>query len=106
MIVPEESPGELARVLSRPKFRRHTAPKEAAGYVALLRHMATLKPEPAEYLSRPLTPGPKAGYPAALARASRADFLADGGIHLIGLPDPQPPVLTPRNFPDVLKKQD
>lgn len=104
MIVSEELLSELARVLLRPKFRRYTTPEEVGEYVRLLRRMATLEPEPVAP-PQALTPDPKDDYLVALARSSEAHFLVAGDPHLTRLSNPQPPVLTPRAFLDILKEQ-
>jgi predicted nucleic acid-binding protein len=50
-----------------------------------------------------VTPDRGHDYLVALARAARADVLVSGDAHLTGLPDPDPPVLTPRGFLDRLQ---
>jgi len=42
-------------------------------------------------------------YLIALARAAHADYLVCGDRHLLGLADPVPAVLTPREFLDLLE---
>jgi len=37
-----------------------------------------------------------------LARAAQADYLISGDRHLLDLTDPNPPVLRPRQFVDLL----
>lgn len=93
--------GELERVLRRPRFRRYVTEAEVAGYVGLLAERAVVvqdSPAPP-----PVTPDPGDDYLVALARAARADVLVSGDAHLTGLPDPDPPVLTPRGFLDRLQ---
>ncbi len=45
-----------------------------------------------------LTADPDDDYLVALARAAGADYLVSGDRHLLELTDPEPPVLTPREF--------
>lgn len=104
MIVSEELLGELERVLLRPKFRRYTTPEEVAEYVELFRRAAILKSGPA--VSRSFTPDPKDDYLVALSRSSGAHFLVAGDPHLTGLSNPEPPVLTPRMFLEILDTKD
>ncbi len=44
------------------------------------------------------TADPDDDYLIALARAGGADYPVSGDRHLTELPDPDPPVLTPRQF--------
>lgn len=104
MIVSEELLGELERVLLRPKFRRYTTPEEVAEYIELLRRAAVLKSGPA--VSRSFTSDLKDDYLVALARSSGARFLVAGDPHLTQLSDPEPPVLTPRMFLEMLDATD
>lgn len=96
LVVSEQLLEELARVLARPKFRRYLPIEEAAEYVRLLRHTATLLNAPPAQAG--LTPDPGDDYLVALARAADARFLISGDTHLTGMADPDPPVLTPRQF--------
>lgn len=104
MIVSEELLGELEQVMLRPKFHRYTTPEEVTEYVELLRRTAILKSGPA--VSRSLTPDPKDDYLVALSRSSGAHFLVAGDPHLTQLSNPEPPVLTPRTFLEVLEAAD
>lgn len=45
-----------------------------------------------------LSPDPDDDYLIALARVAGADYLVSGDRHLLDLADPDPPVLTPRQF--------
>ncbi len=49
-----------------------------------------------------ITPDPDDDYLIALARATHADYLISGDRHLLGLTDPEPPVLAPRQFRELL----
>jgi predicted nucleic acid-binding protein len=55
-------------------------------------------PEPPE-----VSPDPDDDYLIALARVAGADYLISGDRHLLDLTDPDPPVLTPRQFLDLLE---
>ncbi len=100
MIVSEELLGELERVLLRPKFRRYTTSEEVAAYVSLIRRRAILASDPS--VSKSLTPDPKDGYLVALSRSSGAHFLVADDPHLTRLSNPEPPILTPRAFLEML----
>lgn len=102
LIVSETLLGELEEVLLRTKFRRYTTPEEVAEFLDLLGRMAVGAPEPPVPLET-FTPDPKDDYLVALARASGADFLVSGDPHLTGLEDPQPPILSPRAFLELLR---
>jgi putative PIN family toxin of toxin-antitoxin system len=96
---------ELEQVLLRPKFRRYASQRETRAYVALLRRLATIVPDPSP-LSVALTPDPGDDYLVALARASGAKMLVSGDAHLCDLVDPVPPVLRPRAFLDRIDAED
>jgi putative PIN family toxin of toxin-antitoxin system len=87
---------ELERVLLRPKFQSYVTAQEIRAYVALLRRLASLQPDPE--IVAGLTPDPGDDYLVAIARAAKAHFLVSGDPHLTELRQAQPPVLTPRAF--------
>ena len=87
---------ELSDVLSRPRFRRWISAQTAAEFIAGLQESAVIIDDPPEPAA--LTPDPDDDYLIALARAGGADYLVSGDRHLTELPDPDPPVLTPRQF--------
>ncbi|HJU09525.1 MAG TPA: PIN domain-containing protein [Candidatus Binataceae bacterium] len=87
---------ELALVLSRVKFRPYVAPHEVEAYVALLRRLSLLVPDPK--VEAGLTPDPGDDYLVALARTAGAHVLVSGDPHLTQLKDAEPPVLAPRAF--------
>lgn len=95
---------ELARVLERPKISRYLAPGEAAELLAAIRLQAEWTDDPPA--QRGLTPDPGGDYLVSLARAAGADYLVSGDAHLTGLPDAEPPVLTPRQFENLLGPPD
>jgi putative PIN family toxin of toxin-antitoxin system len=95
LIVSERLLGELARVLSRGKFRRYVSLRRVDRYVAGLRTEGVFVDDP-KAVPR-LTPDPKDDYLVALARAADA-LLVSGDAHLIGLPS----VMSPRDFLDAL----
>jgi putative PIN family toxin of toxin-antitoxin system len=87
---------ELERAFLRPKFRSYVTVHEVRGYVALLRRLTSVEPDPE--VTTGLTPDPGDDYLVALARATRAHFLVSGDPHLTELKQARPPVLTPRMF--------
>jgi putative PIN family toxin of toxin-antitoxin system len=87
---------ELEKVLLRPKFRPYVTAQEARAYMALLRRLAFIEPDPE--VTTGLTPDPGDDYLVALARAAEAHFLVSGDPHLTEIKQAQPPVLTPRAF--------
>jgi putative PIN family toxin of toxin-antitoxin system len=87
---------ELERVLLRPKFQSYVTAQEIRAYVALLRRLASLQPDPEMVAG--LTPDPGDDYLVAIARAAKAHFLVSGDPHLTELRQAQPLVLTPRAF--------
>jgi len=91
---------ELARVLERPKISRYLEPGDAGELLAAIRLQAELADDPPAQPG--LTPDTGDDYLVALARATGADFLVSADAHLTGLPDAIPPVLTPREFDDLL----
>jgi len=95
---------ELARVLERPKISRYLEPGDAEDLLAAIRLQAELADDPP---SQPgLTPDPGDDYLVSLARAAGADYLVSGDAHLTGLEDAEPPVLTPRQFEELLGPAD
>ena len=95
---------ELSEVLSRDKFRRWIDADSAAEYVAALAEAATTLDDPPS--APKSSPDPDDDYLIALARAASADFLVSGDGDLTRLADPDPPVLTPREFLDRLDNAD
>jgi len=87
-------------VLERPKFRRWVSTATATEFVDGIGEDALLIDDP------PAQPGLSAdaddNYLIAPARAANADYLVSGDRHLLDLAHPQPPVLTPRQFLDLL----
>jgi putative PIN family toxin of toxin-antitoxin system len=100
LVVSPKLLAELERVLSRPKFGPYVTEPEGRAYVALLRRLATIVPDPP--LIAELTPDPGDDYLVVLARASGAQTLVSGDRHLCDLVAPVPPVLTSRKFLDRL----
>jgi len=92
---------ELSRVLRREKFRRYVSLEEVDGYLQLLRADGTRAADPS--FEPGLTPDPDDDYLVALAREAEADVLVSGDSDLTELPDPRPPVLTPRRFLERIK---
>jgi putative PIN family toxin of toxin-antitoxin system len=96
--------GELHLVLRRERLRRWLTQGEADVFVASLGSDATVIDDPPAQPG--LTPDPDDDFVVALARAARADYLVSGDRHLIELVDPNPPVLTPRAFLELLRGVD
>jgi putative PIN family toxin of toxin-antitoxin system len=91
---------ELADVLARPKFQRFITTAVAVTFVDGLATDATILTDPPDppTVSRDRDDD----YLIALARTAGADYLVAGGRDLLDLPDPDPLVLTPRQFLDIL----
>lgn len=95
---------ELAGVLARPKFRRWVSIATASAFVDGLQDATLFAEDPP---SQPgLSPDPGDDYLIGLARATSADYLVSGDPDLLGLSDPEPPVLTPRQFFDLVTADD
>jgi putative PIN family toxin of toxin-antitoxin system len=85
---------ELEEVLLRRRFRRYLSEEEVRQFVHLVAATAELVADPA---SQPgLTRDPDDDYLVALARATSVDALVSGDADLSSLPDPMPPILSPR----------
>lgn len=97
------SPGvldELADVLARPKFRRFITNTIAIAFIDGLATDATIIKDPPDPPG--ISPDPDDDYLIALARAAEAEYIVSGDRDLLDITDPDPPVLTPRQFLDVL----
>lgn len=96
--------GRAARWLARPKFRRWIGTATAAEFLDGLADATLIVDDPP---ARPdMSPDPDDDYLIALARAGNADYLVSGDRHLTDLPDPNPPVVTPRQFLELLNASD
>lgn len=91
---------EVSDVLARPRFRRWVSTTTAAEFIAGIAEDALLVDDPPAQPG--LSPDPDDDYLITLARAANADYLVSGDRHLLDLADPEPPVLTPRQFLDAL----
>jgi uncharacterized protein len=91
---------ELADVLARAKFRRFITAAVATEFIDGLATDAGIVADPPELPG--VSPDPDDDYLVALARAARADYLVSGDRHLLDLIEPDPPVLSPRQFLDLL----
>ena len=91
---------ELAEVLARPKFQRFITAAVATELIDGLATDAVTVADPPEPPG--VAPDPDDDYLVALARVAGADYLVSGDRHLLGLTDPDPPVLSPRQFLDLL----
>jgi putative PIN family toxin of toxin-antitoxin system len=91
---------ELRDVLARPRLRRWVSTDVAAELVDGLTQDALVLDDPPAQPA--LTADPDDDYLIVLARAAGADYLVSGDRHLLDLEEPDPPVLTPRQFLDLL----
>jgi putative PIN family toxin of toxin-antitoxin system len=91
---------ELRDVLARPRFRRWVSQATATEFIDGIAQDAVIVTDPPALPG--LTPDPDDDYLIALARATQADYVVSGDRHLLDLSDPVPPVLTPRQFLDLL----
>jgi len=91
---------ELSDVLARPRFRRFISIATAGDLIDGLAEDAEILDDPPAQPG--LSPDPDDDYLITLARAAKADYLVSGDRHLLDLTDPGPPVLTPRQFLDLL----
>lgn len=88
--------GEVRDVLDRPRFRRWVSVATATEFIDGLTEDAEVVDDPP--VQPGLTADPDDDYLIALARAAQADYLVSGDRHLLDVDDPEPPVLTPRQF--------
>ena len=102
MIVSPSLCDELRDVLCRPKFRRWISAELVAEFVDGLADAATAIADPPDPPSA--SSDPDDDYLIALARSAEADYLVSGDRHLLDLVDPDPSVLTPRQFLDLLER--
>jgi putative PIN family toxin of toxin-antitoxin system len=101
LVVSPKLIAELTEVLGRPKFADQAAEVRAEAYIAAIAGDAIRVGDPPD--PPPISPDRDDDYLIALARAARADVLVTGDSDLLGLEDPEPPVLTPREFADRLE---
>lgn len=87
-------------MLERPRFRRWVSIATATEFIDGLALDAVVVNDPPAQSG--LTPDPDDDYLITLAREARVDYLVSGDHHLLDLVDPEPPVLTPRQFLDLL----
>lgn len=91
---------ELRDVLDRPSFRRWVSAATAAEFIVGIGEDAVLVDDPPA--QQGLTADPDDNYLITLARAAGADYLVSGDRHLLDVADRDPPVLTPRQFLDLI----
>jgi putative PIN family toxin of toxin-antitoxin system len=91
---------ETRDVLARPKFRRWISEAVAAEIIDGIAQDATILDDPP--IPERFSSDPDDDYLIALARAAQADWLVSGDRDLLELADPDPPVLTPREFLELL----
>jgi len=87
-------------VLDPNGFRRWVSEATAREFIDGLAQGALFIDDPPPLAG--LSPDPDDDYLIALARGAKADYLVSGDGHLLDLADPLPPVLTPRQFIDVI----
>ncbi len=87
-------------MLDRPRFRRWVSTEVATEFIDGLAQDALIVADPPAQPG--LTADPDDDYLFALARATQADYLVSGDRHLLDLAEAIPPVLTPRQFLDLL----
>lgn len=100
------SPGllaELSGVLERSKFRRWLGGEEARLFVDELAVAATTLEDPTRQTQH--SRDPDDDYLLALAQAAAVDYLITGDTDLTSLHDPEPAILTPRQFIERLSEQ-
>jgi putative PIN family toxin of toxin-antitoxin system len=99
IVVSDALLAELERTLAYSKVRRRVDANDAARFIALLRQLGEVVPEPDE---APLlrSPDPGDDYLLALAAHERVS-LVSGDEHLLSLRD-RAPVLSPREFLNLL----
>jgi putative PIN family toxin of toxin-antitoxin system len=85
---------ELAGVLGRPKFERHSADGRADAYIEALRERVTWIEDPQEVPRA--TEDPDDDYLVALAYAADVAAIVSGDRHLLALDSTDTPVWTPR----------
>ena len=90
---------ELADVLARPKLERFITTAIAVAFIDGLATDAIIVADPPDPPS--VSPDPDDDYLIALALAAGADYLVSGDRHLLELTEPDPPILTPRQFLDL-----
>jgi putative PIN family toxin of toxin-antitoxin system len=91
---------ELRDVLALPRFRRWVSSEVANAFIDGLAENSMIVDHPPAQPG--LSPDPDDDYLIALARATNADYLVSGDRHLLDIADAVPPVLTPRQFLDLL----
>jgi uncharacterized protein len=91
---------ELDDVLGRPKFRRYVNAAVVTEFIDALSEDAVIVKDPPE--PPRVSPDADDDYLIALARAAGADYIVSGDRDLLDLNNPDPLVLSPRQFLDVL----
>jgi len=97
MVASPQLLAELDTVLARDKFRRWLSEDEARRFVADVRVLADVIPDPPAPTSRS-TADPKDEFLVALAQAADVMALVSGDPDLTDLVDLDPPVLMPAAF--------
>ena len=91
---------ELEAVLARPKIAARVTSDDARDYIEWLKRVALVEPDPVDVAG--ISPDPDDDYLIALARESGARVIISGDMHLLGLEDTDPRVLSPAAFADLV----
>jgi uncharacterized protein len=100
LIVSPKLVAELTDVLGRPKFNAQAGDGRATAFVAALASDALWADDPPDPPS--VVADPDDDYLLALAEVAGADAIVSGDRHLTGLDDLTTPVMTPRQFFEML----
>lgn len=103
MVVSPQLLAELDTVLAREKFRRWLSEEEARRFVAAVRALADVIPDPPAPTSR-ATADPQDEFLVALAQTADVVALVSGDPDLTDLVHLGPPVLTPTAFLERLQR--
>jgi hypothetical protein len=93
---------QLEEVLRRSKFRPHIALEDVPVFMERFRELATAVPDPEEVPS--VSRDPKDDYLVALAVDAGANALVSGDADLTSIADPPLPIMTPREFLELLRR--
>ena len=99
----DRQPVAAGRATRRPRpaeVRRWISTATAADFIGGLAEDALVLDDPPALPG--VSPDPDDDYLIALARAAQADHLVTGDRHLLDLTDPDPPVLTPHQFLELI----
>jgi len=92
---------ELETVLARPKIAARVAPETARDYLDWLGRVTAVEANPT-FIPR-VCADPGDDYVLALATSGRAQVIVSGDAHLLDLASPEPRVMTPAAFADLVE---